>query len=328
MPTVRTALALVLAATPAACALGYLSAEYGQPTADGGIDAAADSPVTETSCGDACAPLDAPVARCKPDDPFGPVHTITLPVPSNHEVRGGHLAYDEASLVWASGSGTGRGGIDLLRARRRPGTDEFVDPELLAVSSEDDEWPGSLTADGGAFVFARSPKGNLGFNRQLERVAGELLPADGGGDVVQPSDPLFSLEPDAGKTIFSSPFVLPSGAALYFVINDGFTPVVWRADATGAGFGPASVAVRDLNAPVVSSDERTMYGARFEQGRYALHVLTRPDTATPWTKALDRTIPEITSTENTIPTWLSPDGCELWFNVSDKNVRRARRGER
>lgn len=122
-----------------------------------------------------------------------------------------------------------------------------------------------------------------------------------------------------------TPFLVEDGSALYFYAYVGPPTYfdIYRAPRDGTAAFGSQVAVSAVNsanndfAPVVTPDELTIYWATNRadnnpQGGYDIWAATRLSTIDPF--ALPRPIVELNSPEDDIPTFVTRDGCTLYFS--------------
>jgi Tol biopolymer transport system component len=122
------------------------------------------------------------------------------------------------------------------------------------------------------------------------------------------------------------PYVLAEGKLVYFSssrINHHFD--IFRAESKGAAFATPT-AVDGVNDPtyfdgypVVSADERTMYfgTARINQG-YSTQIWVAQRASSTSSFRAPTLVTELAAagTYHDYPSWLSPDGCRLYFTSS------------
>jgi hypothetical protein len=135
-----------------------------------------------------------------------------------------------------------------------------------------------------------------------------------------PSDP-FPSPSEFPETVDGDggPYVLPDGQAVYFHGNPDGESDIFRVDHSGGVFGvPEAVPGIDTDYywesfPVVTEDELTIYFAGFgiTLNPLDLWVASRTSRSLPFdnVQALD----EFNTEADEIPTWVSPDGCRLYF---------------
>jgi hypothetical protein len=123
-----------------------------------------------------------------------------------------------------------------------------------------------------------------------------------------------------------TPYVLPGGEALYFFSSRSGSFQIYRASLAGAVVA-APIAVPGLTSahadysPVVTADEKTIYWASTRPdgaalGNYDVWTATRATPADPFSGA--SVVPNVSSTGQDFPTYLSADGCTLYL-MSDRS---------
>jgi Tol biopolymer transport system component len=132
---------------------------------------------------------------------------------------------------------------------------------------------------------------------------------------------------DAGATAAGTldafqPYVLPDNSVLYFGSTRAGSRDVYRSTRTTGAFGrPTAIAEINTTAveqsPVVSPDELTIYWAstRTDGGAKAggdIWMATRASVTDPFTGL--RNVSEVNTALADAPSWVSPDGCRLYFS--------------
>jgi hypothetical protein len=118
------------------------------------------------------------------------------------------------------------------------------------------------------------------------------------------------------------PYVTPDGGALYFAStrNGGAGVDLFRSPRLADGYGPPEPmtsinSVTHDNSPVVTADELTIYFASLRsagsRGEWDVFVAHRDRRDEPFRAAAPLAGVNTTGTE--FPTWISPDGCELYL---------------
>jgi hypothetical protein len=132
------------------------------------------------------------------------------------------------------------------------------------------------------------------------------------------------------------PYALPDDSAVYFVTARDSHPLdLWRAVPL-AGYAAAPVPGDGVDlvdfserAPVVTADDRTLYFAR-SLPPYTIFVATRSDPSASFSLPRAVTLAETPppAPHDQLPTWISADGCDLYFRDGRTGVMdiwRARR---
>lgn len=251
-------------------------------------------------------PGDTAAPRCDPAKPFGaPVRLAQLSSPAAE--IGVELADDAlAGFLWSNRVGPDR----IYETKRARLEDELGPPvlvsELAAMTGESDRDP-CPSGDGLSVVFA------------------SLRPGGGGGDwdlwlASRPSRtspfeapvPLTTLNDGAANW---GPYLSSSALAVYYV--DGTDLVVARRTDVGAAFGNRQV-LTTLNTPdaefepTVTPDELTIFFASSRPGGFGgldIWHSQRASAADLFPAPVNLT--ELNTGGDDIPSWISPDLCEL-----------------
>lgn len=257
--------------------------------------------------GDAFAGVD-PRARCVPTGRFSdpvPVEGINSPpTPAGVEDYGARLLLDELT-VYFTRSLTGRHRI--FRATRRYPWEAFGAPapvDNLGLTAA--VYLPTVTADDRSIYFESFD----GLYRVF--VANRDTPSD-----------TFSLPravdlgPDVGD---GGPYVLPEGDVLYFHSirpGQGYNDI-YRAIRTTVGITdvmpvPGINTAADESLPVVSPDEQLIFFTWMASPgvNVDIYTATRPNREHPFDPP--SIVAELDSDQQQFPTWISPDGCRLYF---------------
>jgi hypothetical protein len=262
---------------------------------------------------------DAAAPRCDVTAPFGDPEAVAelnhpeAPVIGWDEYA--RLSPDELTLYY----GTGRDAhqLDIYVAARDSIEDEFREP--VKVSGVNDparhERTPTVSADGLTLIAMRSGDAD-GYQIVMSRRSS--VGVDFG-----PFEAIAGINSAAND---GDTYLLPDGSALYFYSARDDVADIYRAPRSGSGFGPpAKVGAVDVNlvgiidgAPVVTADERTIYFSsdRMAAGDSDIFVATRTSLADGFGPAqrLDR---QSTTDHWEWPTWISADGCALYFTRSE-----------
>ena len=139
---------------------------------------------------------------------------------------------------------------------------------------------------------------------------------------------------DGGGSVQFHPYILPDGSAIYWSAGegpqDGFD--IYRADASGGGFlEPSKLVVNSAWAdilPVLTPDDRTLFFASNRpggEGGLDMYVSVR-SASDPF--GAPTPVSELNTKDNDTPSWVSADGCRLYFTRSFEGVSRIYRTER
>ncbi len=315
-----------------ACALGGLSsggvgsgpstedgaADGGGGGGDGGGDAVAvtDGPSTGdvTPGNDGAADAGTDGAACNLSADFG-APTALAEINSTDEDILSDLSADELTVYVASNHGVS--GVQLFYATRAKRTDAFGALSLLlAAPGAYDDWGIAVSPDGLTGVISSDRTGQ-----------------DDMFVVTRPNTLSTFGNPGAASAINSasdeqSPRWSPDGKTFYFDSSrgGGNNRDLFRADATGAGFG-APTAITELNTaaieagPVLSPDELTIYflSTRAPTTDGDIYVATRVSKAAPF--GTPKQVPNVNGPALDGPARLSSDGCALYMSSTRNGGR-------
>jgi hypothetical protein len=253
------------------------------------------------------------VARCDPQTPFA----APVPVEGLNTVNdeaSARLSPDELFVTFARRTGAGTGFYDLYSATRASRDLPFETPTLLAtVNSVNSEYWPSVSPDGLLLVFSsdRSTGKSHIYSSKRASVADKFGPP-----TIAPA--LMDMEDHP---------MLANGRALYFssVIRTGGQGMadIWRTeiDSTGATSTPVAV-LGGVNTPdgevtpAVTEDELHIYVRRATGGELDIYTASRSSTTDGFGAAT--AVPALaTMGLNEIPTWISPDDCSLYVEITN-----------
>jgi hypothetical protein len=259
-------------------------------------------------------PHDRLPPTCDAAAPFGPATLVTALDVSYANDEGARLTLDELTVYFHSDRAGTR---DLFMARRARRDDSFGVPELLAVSSAAREsWP-TLTADGLKLYFEVADDSAIQIYVSTRATAAAAF--------VERSLVALSTTPWNAQ-----PFVLPNGQAILY----GGAVSSWdlyRAErGAGSEFGPAAL-IPNVNTgdnefvPVPSADDLALYfasgrpdgGAR---GGDDIWVARRASPTANYGPPVN--VQELNTGYDELPSWISPDGCRLYFHRSEPDDAR------
>ena len=260
--------------------------------------------------------------RCDPMAPF----TSIAPVDELNRPEASVMGWDEYARLSPDGLtvyfSTGRDGgqLDIYKATRTSVDQRFGTPAPVeGVNTAAQERTPTITADGLTMLAMQS--GHPGYEIVIAQRAS--LAAQFGSFALLAN--VNSTTSDDGDT-----YVLPDGSALYFYSSRNGTPALYRAPRTATGYGdPSPVSGVKLNqpgirdgAPVVSADELSLYfwTDRDGAGTGTIYVATRPTLADGFGAPVQVAGGVNTAENGEWPTWLSPDGCTLYFTRSQGNT--------
>ncbi len=234
-----------------------------------------------------------------------------------------HLTADQLSIYFESDSRPGgQGDFDIWVASRGDAGAPFGTPvDLAGVNTSGPEREPSVTGDG-AFLYATT--GTAG--------AFDIVMASRGTPLGVFS--ALSLVPGLnGAGSDHAPYVLPDHSAVYFTSDRGGNVDLYRAARSGGAFqAPAPVLSVNTTAieetAVVTQDERTIF---FSSNRapksgndYDIYIAQRAVAGDPFGTAV--ALDALNGNGADYPTWVSPDGCALYFTKAGA-LHYVRRGQ-
>ncbi|MBS2015056.1 MAG: PD40 domain-containing protein [Deltaproteobacteria bacterium] len=319
----RAVTATLLFACNALTGAGDLSIEPGTTERPAPIaDAAAEStPNVAPEAGvdpDASSGLDGGTTpECDPAKPFGGIAPIAT-LNSLAEDDGARLTADELTIVFSSTRAPSVGGYDLWSSTRASRSLPWPSPSPIAgVNTNANERFPAIRSDGLVLYAKYDGPGGSG--------AGDVYFATRG-----PAGAFAALAPVAGMNAASddgNPFVSPDGTSLWFGTTRSGGTDIYRASLTAPGVATAVAPESgDINSnandtsAAVSADGRTMFFASARGGGPAgtrdIYVARRAQANGPFGAASPVT--ELNSSADDLPTWISGDGCRIYFS-SDRN---------
>jgi len=190
------------------------------------------------------------------------------------------------------------------KSTRTSATATFTAPVRLVITNDTavEMWSPTLTADGLTLYFTRTVA-----NAQKDIFKATRAATT---DNFSGLTPVTALN---GASSEEDVYVVPDGSALYFSSDrgNGSTFSIFRAAASGTTFSPPVEVLADtslfVNRVVISPDELTM----FYQGANEIHETRRASKTDAWT--LQPALAVLGSSNADHPTWISPDGCHLYF---------------
>jgi hypothetical protein len=207
---------------------------------------------------------------------------------------------------------TATSAYDLLVATRDPRSGAFGEGDSLAFN--DAAWDFSPTLPGdGAIVYLESNRGG-----PWKLYQSEWDPeAEAFGPLTFPP----GLSSATQTYSDGSPYVVPSGEAIYFHTNRQGRQLLAVARRSGADFGPVVLIdageVVTPGTPVVSPDELTLYfaveaGTEADGRHIDIWSASRSSTSQPF--ADFREVTGVNTSANEVPSFISEDGCRLYFD--------------
>ncbi len=313
--TARRALSLLGSAALAACGDNVGTAlpdvppdaaafPIGEATYD--VDAA--MPTAPAEMPDAPAEQPAVTARCDPSKPFATPVPLAALNTSDRDIQA--MSPDGVAVYFA----TNRDGtLDLYTATRT--ADGFTKPAALAgFASSTTETSPYVSSDGLTLVYAGAPSGvtfgDLYISTRASTTAGWSV----GTLLTGPSSTSY----DDGD-----PVVTGDGGVLYFASQRGTSYDLYMSVRGSDGKFGAAQPVTELNTadydahPRVTADGLTMYWSSMRNGDGAatggadIWKATRVSRAGAFGAAVR--VPELDTTANESPTWISDDGCVIYL---------------
>lgn len=285
------------------------------------VDAAVDA-------GDAM-PIDAgvPDARtCTPGSFSEPA--IVLELATFDTESAPSLTADGLEIFFHSTDSDGLGGRDIWFARRASPDEPFTDPvHPVEVNSDRDDRHPAISGDGLTLYFASTRPGGLGgadiwVATRLDRMSPFSAPVLVSG-----------VNSGFNET---APMISADGATLYFSSNrSGGTggSDIWMAKGAGAVFfTPEELTElnteRSEGSVAISADELEIFVQSDREGSqdFDIWVATRAAREGPFSTPV--LVPELSSSEEDQPHWLSPDGSTIFLSsdrLGDFDLFEARR---
>ena len=296
-------------ALPFLVAASACSSDSFTAATDGGGDASADAASEATS--------DGAVGACDLDKPFGaPTPVAGLSDPSIFE-GDARLSPDELTVFFErpTAGDAGVGGSDLWVATRASRTDPFGPSTLLpGLNTAEAEAHASPSDDLKTLFYSavRAPAKIHIYVATRQTTAASFT---GSTLVTGLGDPSWA---------YSTPFLDDARQELYFdrlapTLNDE----IYRVPLTGAGVG-TPVAIAEINSltandlsPVVTRDGLRIFWASNRadlgaKGDYDIWTATRTSPTGPFGAVSN--VAELDTVKLESPSWVSPDGCRLYFS--------------
>jgi hypothetical protein len=259
-----------------------------------------------------------PAARCDLSQPFGSAINLGSAVNTALNEATPRLTLDELTLVFSRLNADGT--WDMLQATRTAIDQPFGTATVLGTinSVYSDLWP-TFTPDANTIYF-NSNRATPSNSAEQVFVATRGSPGD---DFAPPTVVTAFMDND------NQPFVNATGDKIYF--SSGSRPDttggadLYFAPVDGSGnVGEAQILIGAVNTsqneqvPSVTKDELTLYFCRSNGTDNDIYIATRADASSPW--GAGSAVPGYATTGvEEVPTWVSPDGCDLYFydNGSD-----------
>ena len=291
----RRVILVGLAAPMWACA-ALLGIDDGIPR-EGGTDAPSDAlvrPEVEAGPCNLSAPFQAPVPLSSLDTPAFAAPARLLP--------------DELTVFFERVDVDA--GDDLYVATRGMLLGKFGAPspitELDMLGA--DQGDPTTSPDALDVVFASNRAGGLGANDIWQATRDASTSPFG---TISPTPNINSTQDDVHT------YYVPG--ALYFASNRTSAYHIYRAAQLSGGFA-SPISIPELSSqavdwgPVVTTDELRIYfsSTRADSGTFDVYTSTRMTSSQPWTAPT--LVTELAGFGNTIPSWISPDGCRLYLS--------------
>ena len=275
----------------------------------------------------ACTPFrdDPPIpptaaVPCDPNWPFGAPKLVQGLENVGTSVGGLRLSPDYLTGYFHAMGVPGSIGLDDLYVATRRSVDspfeQVTAMDGMDVNTKNDEQAPTVSGDGLTLVFSRAPQNPAGpgslFVSTRETPDAPFLQAShlSVGNLV-----------DAGET----PFLVQSGAILYFALTSSGPLVLYSAGRVDGGFdAPALVASVSVDSaafsawyPAATPDDRILYFATNRAGSspddYDVWVSTRQSPDDPF--SMPAPVPEVNSPlAGDFPTFVTADGCTLYLS--------------
>lgn len=290
--------------TALALSCGGSVATTAMDSGSGGIDAAADQREEVSADGPTIdAIVDAGSTKCDPQKPFGAPSTVLGP---NMMQSAFAKVSDDRLQLWYTSSQNGP--TDVFHSSR-PSTNLPFGPGMLLFASGGSRGAATLTADALTVVYG------LGPSLTLSTRANAQTPFQDGQPILASGD--------------SFPHLVPDGSALYHTRAPmmGGPPRLFRSVRAGT-FQPSSP-VAGLDeiggwgdiSPATTADELAIYFGSTRPGSTGgidVWVARRASKNAPFGKPT--LVAEVSSPDFDLPSWVSPDDCELYWTRFHQNV--------
>jgi hypothetical protein len=233
--------------------------------------------------------------RCDPNKPFG---AATMVLENSFVIdQSARLSADELTLYYAGYGQPGFNGTAHLWVATRTSTSvPFKNPKRIdELATDDGELYPTVTADGLTIYY----EGSLG-DAQYGVIKATRAST---------SAPWTNLTLLTGLQL-SMVYVTHDGKRLYGMYGDQ----IYAVDLPYAGGAPQPIysGTPRVYWPVVSNDGLSLFMSwPTYPYQWELQLATRPTTADKF--GADKGVPEINTTADEHPTWISPDGCALYF---------------
>lgn len=273
-------------------------------TTSGDANVVAEGGLTETG-----APPDAAVdasPSCDPSKPFGALVQFPAPVSSSSNETAGFFSPDRLTLYVASNRA---GSADLYAFHRGDLSSDWGAGDILDLNSpqaDSDPW---LSADQLTIYFDTS---------RSSAFAGRNIFKATRSSVGSPFTTPVVVDGVGSDDDELEPWLPPSGERLYFSSDRTVSYALYVSAKAGASFGaPTLVAgldspMDDQESPFLTADELTILFASDRDGTVGKRDVWIAKRPTPQSAFGPVThVPELSTTADDYPTWLSDDGCRI-----------------
>jgi hypothetical protein len=303
-------------ALASACGAEYsaasVPAEPGRSTDAGDASDASIVLTPDASRPPADAGNDAPVARCDPSKAYGaPALVSSLSTPGID--MGARLAVNETLVFFTHADVPPAHTFVALRASASGDFGATAQDPILNTASSD-TYNVSPTRDG-LTVYFQSNRDDPGTGKLRLFVATRATLQSTFTTVTK-----ITTVPDD----LDQPYLVPNGSALYYTSG---SKIVRSAIVSGAIGAAVDVGLPSgIITPVVSSDELTVFYAQANgANKHDVFQATRSSTSsTAWTLT---PVTSVDTADEEYPTWVSDDGCELWFQSDRTTGGRTNKGD-
>ena len=265
------------------------------------------------ACEDSGGASDAAMGpRCSATAAFGrPTALTALNTPNSDEKT--TLSADELTLYFSRDDGNGN--YDIYQATRASKTAAFgaATPVPGVNTTAAQEREPRVTADG-LTLYATTRAIPVATSKFRVTFATRASTDAAFG-------PLQNVPVVNGTANDSDPFITADGRVLYFSSDRGGNYALYRSVKTGGVFSAPELVMgtnldstSDDGTPVLTEDELTLYLASARvggKGMVDIFQATRASAQDPFGQPV--AVTELNSSDPDIPSWLSADGCELYF---------------
>ena len=302
-------------ATAAACSLmapsaDELDGEWGKPTdAGAGSEPDAHEPVDADSQAEDAGNTSDAITACDPSAPFVTVSPVSE-LNEAGENQNARLTHDEQTIYFARGTPFDAGtSFDLFVASRQSLTDKFSKATPLpGPNTPDNEYDPTPTNDNLNLYFASDRAAGSGvWIATRENVVGTF------GNMA------FVASLNLGGSAFQ-PYVMPDGLVIYYADFSSSTPIYRATRTETSTFAPDPAPVLPVSVgyvfkPVVTPDELTIYFASNDlPGEGGIDIWLARRSLKTQSFGQPEHVVGVNTVKNDAPTWISDDGCRLYFD--------------